>query len=336
MKTLRYLIPILVAVIVLAASQALSSSTVSYSAVSSVNHAITAEAISDSPDDKNTLILDDMFADKQWAITNMGISDLWQITMGSEDVLIAILDTGIDKNHEDLRGKVKAEINFTDTPEANDVHGHGTHIAGIIAAEDNSIGIIGLAPNCRLLNVKVADDRGRCNVLNLVKGIIWAVDNGAKVINISIEIKETSSELEAAIDYAWENGALVVAAAGNSGSQDPVYPAYYKNCISVTAIKQDNSLSPLSNRGSWIDLAAPGYRIYSTLPGDSYGFETGTSFASAHVSGAAALLFTIVNDSNDNGFLNDEVLAMIKASCQEIAVDGNSLDFIDISKIVVQ
>jgi subtilisin family serine protease len=83
-------------------------------------------------------------------------------------------------------------------------------------------------------------------------------------------------------------------------------------------------------------LAAPGYRIYSTLPGDSYGFETGTSFASAHVSGAAALLFTIVNDSNDNGFLNDEVLAMIKASCQEIAVDGNSLDFIDISKIVVQ
>lgn len=328
--------PILATVIILATSQVVLGKTDSYNAVSSERPAIVAQVIPASPDDENILISDDKFADEQWALKSMGISGLWQVTMGNDEVLVAILDTGIDKNHEDLMGKVKAEINFTDTPDAGDVHGHGTHIAGIIVAENNNIGIIGLAPDCRLLNVKVADDRGRCDVNNLVKGIIWAVDNGANVINISIEIKETSPELEAAINYAWENGAVIVAAAGNSGSQDPVYPAYYQNCISVTAIKEDMSLSPLSNKGNWINIAAPGYKIYSTLPGDSYGFETGTSFASAHVSGVAALLFTMVNDTNNNGFLNDEVLGIIEDSCDEIVQDGASWGFIDVSQIVNQ
>ncbi|MFH1662824.1 MAG: S8 family serine peptidase [Chloroflexota bacterium] len=336
MKTLKYSIPILVTVIILATSQVVSGKTESYSTISSVRHEIASQVIETSHNNEYTLIPDDKFSDKQWALASLGISGLWQITMGSEEVLVAILDTGIDKNHEDLRGKIKAEVNFTDTPDADDIHGHGTHIAGIIAAENNDIGIIGLAPDCRLLNIKVADDRGRCDVQNLVKGIIWAVDNGASVINISIEIKENSPELEAAIDYAWKNGALVVAAAGNSGSQNPVYPAYYQNCIAVTAVKEDNSLSPLSNRGSWVDLAAPGYQIYSTLPGDSYGYETGTSFASAHVSGIAALLFTIVIDSNGNGFLNDEVLTIIKDSCKEIVPDGTGWGYIEISQIVAQ
>ncbi len=200
--------------------------------------------------------------------------------------------------------------------------------------DDEGLGIIGVAPDGRLLNVKVADDRGRCEVADLVEGIIWAVDNGAKVINISIEIKETSPDLEAAINYAWNHGALVVAAAGNSGSHEPVYPAYYKNCIAVTAVKEDNTLSPLSNTGNWVDMAAPGYKIYSTQPGDSYGFETGTSFASAHVSGIAALLFSLVTDINNNGFLNDEVLAIIEDSCQEIGIDGAGRGYIDTSQIL--
>lgn len=332
-KTLKYSIPILLAVIILATSQVVSGKTDSHNAINPVRPNTAAQVLV-PPDDENATILDDRIADKQWALRSIEIADLWQMTMGSEEVLVAILDTGIDKSHEDLSGKVKAEANFTDSPTADDIHGHGTHIAGIIAAENNDIGIIGLAPDCRLLNVKVADDRGRCEVSDLVEGIIWAVDNGAKVINISIEIKETAPDLEAAINYAWNHGALVVAAAGNSGSHEPVYPAYYQNCIAVTAVKEDNSLSPLSNKGNWVDLAAPGYKIYSTLPGDSYGFETGTSFASAHVSGIAALLFSLVTDTNNNGLLNDEVLAIIEDSCQEIGIDGAGRGYIGTSQIV--
>jgi len=282
------------------------------------------------------IVLDDQFADKQWALISIQIDSLWQLTTGSQEVLVAILDTGIDKNHEDLSGQIEAEINFTDSPTPDDVHGHGTHIAGIIAAQNNSIGIVGLAPGCRLLNVKVADDRGRCQVSDLVEGIIWAVDNGANVINISIEIKESSPELEEAIEYAWKRGAVVVAAAGNSGSQTPVYPAFYDNSIAVAAIKEDKSLAPLSNQGDWIDLAAPGFQIYSTLPGNSYGFETGTSFATAHVSGIAALLFTVVTDTNSNGFINDEIRAIIESGCSEIDIGDVGRGCIDADKIMVQ
>jgi len=330
MKTLKFTIPIFIAIGILGTSQVVFGIPIPDNIDNSVPPTIAAQ-IQSQP-----IVLDDQFADKQWALTSIRISSLWQLTTGSQDILVAILDTGIDKNHEDLGGQIEAEANFTDSPTPDDIHGHGTHIAGIIAAKDNSIGIVGLAPGCRLLNVKVADDRGRCQVSNLVEGIIWAVDYGANVINISIEIKESSPELEEAIEYAWKRGALVVAAAGNSGSQTPVYPAFYDNSIAVAAIKEDKSLAPLSNQGDWIDLAAPGFQIYSTLPDNSYGFETGTSFATAHVSGIAALLFNIVTDTNGNGHLNDEVIAIIEASCQEIGISGVGLGCIDADKIMVQ
>ena len=260
---------------------------------------------------------DDKFLNKQWAIESMGLQVLWAITTGSPDITVAVLDTGIDQDHEDLAGQVIGDINFTASPTSSDKYGHGTHVAGIIAAKSNDFGVVGVAPDVKLLNVKVADDRGRCQISDLVEGIIWAVDNGANVINISIEIKESSPELEGAIQYAWERGAIIVAAAGNDSNQEPVYPAYYEDCIAVAALKADNGLAPLSNWGDWVELAAPGYKIYSTLPGNEYGMETGTSFATAQVSGVAALLFSIAVDINNDGNLNDEVLAVIKASCAE-------------------
>lgn len=273
------------------------------------------------------------FIDEQWAIKSMGLPFLWSITMGSSDIVVAVLDTGIDKDHEDLSGQVIGEVNFTESSTADDIYGHGTHIAGIIAAKNNDIGILGIAPGVKLLNVKVADDRGRCNASDLAKGIIWAVDNGADIINISIEIKDPSPDLEEPIEYAWSHGVLIIAAAGNNGGQYPVYPAYYDNCIAVAAIKEDNSLAPLSNHGDWVTLAAPGFDIYSTLPNDGYGFESGTSFANAYVSGIAALLFGVVNDDNDNGKLNDEVLALIESSCQNIGITGVGQGKIDATMI---
>ena len=334
---LKITIPILLFLSILAASQAVfgvPASSIIGNSAGSANNINVVGAI--TADESQPVLIDDQFAVKQWALTSIQVDKLWQITTGGKEVLVAILDTGIDKKHEDLSGQIEAEANFTDTPTTDDIKGHGTHIAGIIAAKNNGIGIVGLAPDCRFLNVKVADDKGRCQVSSLVEGIIWAVDNGADVINISIEIKESSQDLEEAVNYAWNHGAVVIAAAGNSGSQTPVYPASYENCIAVTAVKENNSLAPLSNYGDWVDLAAPGFKIYSTLPGDSYGFETGTSFATAHVSGIAALLFTIVTDTNGNGHLNDEVIAIIEASCQETGISGVGLGSIDAGNIIFQ
>jgi thermitase len=261
----------------------------------------------------------DPYLDRQWALSHIGISELWGTTSNGSGVLVAVLDTGIDKDHEDLSGKVSGEVNFSDSSAVTDLYGHGTHIAGIIAAcSDNGLGVVGVAPQSLLLNVKVAGDDGRCRASAIAKGIIWAVDNGAEVINVSIEIREPSAELEAAVNYAWNNGAIVIAAAGNEGSQSPVYPAAYENVIAVAATEPDDTRAMLSNYGAWVDVAAPGYDIYSTLPENEYGYKTGTSFATAYVSGLAAILFDTLSDTNGNGYLNDEVATALTSGCQEV------------------
>jgi thermitase len=261
----------------------------------------------------------DPYLDKQWALSHIQIDKLWQSTSGGSGVLVAVLDTGIDSGHEDLYGKVVGEVNFSNSPVADDLYGHGTHIAGIIAAYiDNGLGVVGVAPQSQLLNVKVAEDDGHCRASAIAEGIIWAVDNGAEVINVSIEIREPSAALDAAVSYAWENGAIVIAAAGNEGTQSPVYPAYYENVIAVAATGPDDTRATLSNYGQWVEVAAPGYDIYSTLPGNEYGYKTGTSFATAYVSGLAAILFDTLTDANDNGYLNDEVAAALADGCQQV------------------
>ena len=281
-------------------------------------------------------IPNDPYFDQQWALNKISIFQLWQITTVKEEIVVAVLDTGIDPDHQDLNGLIVAEADFTDSSSPNDIHGHGTHVAGIIAAKNDDIGIVGAAPGCRLLNAKVADDVGRCQALSLAEGIIWAVNNGASVINISLEIREPSPQLEEAVNYAWNRGSIIIAAAGNNGSQSPVYPACYKNCIAVAAVNQDDNLAPLSNYGDWVDVAAPGFDIYSTLPNNSYGYKTGTSFATAYVSGMAALLFNVVTDTNGDGRLNDEVRTAIETGCQEIGISGVGRGQIDAGKATAQ
>ena len=262
------------------------------------------------------LVITELSIKEPPTITEIEVSRLRQLTTVNLETTVAVLDTGIDRDHEELDGQVAAETNFSKSFAPDDIHGHGTHVAGIIAAKDNGLGIVGVAPGCLLLNVKVADDTGICLALALAKGIIWAVDNGANVINISIELREPSPKLENAINYAWSQGSLIIAAAGNHGSEAPTYPAFYENCLAVAASGSDNNLAPLSNHGDWVDVAAPGLDIYSTLPGNDYGYKSGTSFACAYVSGIGALLLDIVTDTNNNDQLNDEVRALIEAGLQ--------------------
>jgi thermitase len=252
----------------------------------------------------------DPYLSKQWALR--GIPAL-SINRDSTEVLVAILDTGIDERHEDLAGRVVASINFSGSQTASDVNGHGTHVAGIIAAiTDNSVGVAGIAPNARLLNVKVVDDNGVVWSSTVARGIIWAVDNGAKVINMSLVIPTSSPALEQAIDYAWSKGVVLVASGGNNIKSIPVYPAYYPEVIAVAATDVGGNLWSKSNYGDWVDAYAPGVDIYSTLPGNSYGYQSGTSMAAAYVAAVAALALTTVTDANGDGQVNDEVATLLK------------------------
>ena len=270
----------------------------------------------DAPDDgaalQTTYSLDDCCLAERWGVSRVEAPRAWQVTRGDQSVVVAVLDTGISKDNQDLADRVVTEVNFTDSPTSDDVYGHGTHIAGTIAA---------IAPECRLMNVKVADDRGRSEAPVVARGIVWAVDHGARVINISLCMR-ASPELEEAINYAWSQGAIIIAAAGNQGGSEPVYPAYYSNCLAVAGTNKSDSLALLSSHGYWVDVAAPGFNIYSELPQNQYGYRTGTSTAAAHVSGVAALIFSVAEDSSGNGMANDEVRWAIENSCTPIMGDG--------------
>lgn len=265
----------------------------------------------------NLTALNKEYVVRQWALYSLDVFDLWELSHEGTEVIVAVLDTGIDCNHEDLKGKVIASENFTDSDTVLDINGHGTHVAGIIAAyADNMSGIAGVAPDCFLLNVKVADDQGFVFTKSVAEGIMWAVDNGANIINISLAFHQSSTELCQAIDYAWAKGVLVVAAAGNTEQGTIIYPAYYDNVLAVTSTGESGSLAPLSNYAEWVDVAAPGVNIYSCLPDNSYGYKSGTSFATGHVSGIAALFYSTVMDVNNNGFINDEVRESVERFCQ--------------------
>ncbi|MDH4269853.1 MAG: S8 family serine peptidase [Dehalococcoidia bacterium] len=320
MKKLKYLAIVLTLVEVilvaglvydvLAARESASAS--SYLPVYDVAPADNGDSSSYGTSPQTTYSLDDSYLADRWGISKIEAPQAWQITRGDHSVTVAVLDTGINKDNQDLADRVVAEVNFTGSPTSDDLYGHGTHMAGTIAA---------IAPECRLMNVKVADDTGKCDPSVVARGIVWAVNHGAKVINLSLAMV-ASPELEEAVNYAWSQGAVLVAAAGNKGTSEPSYPAYYDNCLAVAGTNENNALALLSSYGEWVDVAAPGFNIYSELPENQYGYKTGTSAAGAHVSGVAALVFSVAEDTNGNGMANDEVRRAIENSCTPIAVDG--------------
>jgi len=266
---------------------------------------------------------DDPWFANQWGMVKIQAPQAWDVTTGGSQINIAILDTGVDLDHLDLASKIVSNINFSSSPTVDDVDGHGTHVAGIVGAiTNNGIGVAGLGYRATIMSVKVLGDTGSGAYSAIASGIIWAADHGADIINMSLGGSSASSTLESAINYAWSKGVVVVAAAGNNGNSVPFYPAYYTNCIAVAGTDSLDKLAGWSNYGDWVDVAAPGVNIVSTLINSGYGYKSGTSMASPHVAGLAALVSTVVSDANGNGKLNDEVRARIEGNCDDIGVSG--------------
>jgi thermitase len=224
----------------------------------------------------------------------------WDETQGDESVVIAILDTGVDREHSELDGKlVSPGRDFVnDDFDADDDHWHGTHVAGIAAAEtNNGDGIAGVSWNSKVLPVKVIDSTGEGYHSWLIDGIVWATDNGAKVINLSLVGDVDDPALRDACRYAYEQGVLIVASAGNEAAT-VLYPAAYDAYVlAITATDYNDEWADFSNAGPQVDAAAPGVYILSAVPQESVGeeylpylFASGTSQAAPHAAGLGALI----------------------------------------------
>jgi thermitase len=310
------------------------------------------------PDELATAATDDQYFDRQYALQNVGQAftntadtltiatgkadadvdavEAWKITTGS-GVKVAILDTGVANVHDDIASQVVGYANFVsadtkEDPKANpeDRYGHGTHVAGIVAAKaNNTIGVAGVCPDCSILDVKVLNDSGSGSSSVIANGISWAASNGAKVINMSLGLRVSSRTLEAAVNDAWNKGVVIVAAAGNAGTQAKIYPGAYPNVIAVAATDNNDAKASFSTYGKWVDVAAPGVNVYSTFPnhefqlgtqnGRSQGYDiaSGTSMASPIVAGVAALAW-----SSHTGATNTSVRANVESTADNIKGTG--------------
>ncbi|MDP9888350.1 S8 family serine peptidase [Pseudarthrobacter enclensis] len=261
--------------------------------------------------------------------------EAWNTTTGS-GIKVAVLDSGVASDNPDIAPKVVARANFSSSatkagdPVAEDYYGHGTHVAGNVAATvNNTIGVAGVCPGCTILAGKVLDDNGVGSSSALANGINWAVSNGAKVINMSLGVR-ASRTLETAVNNAWNKGVVLVAAAGNGGNQTKIYPGAYANVIAVGATDNNDLKASFSTYGaSWVDVAAPGVNVYSTFPNhpfvlatqnnrsQGYDVGNGSSMSSAIVAGAAALAW-----SSHSGATNASVRADIESTADKVAGTG--------------
>ncbi len=246
------------------------------------------------------LDVDDPLTIDQYSLDQMRVRDAWSLSTGGSNV-VAVLDTGVQANHPDLMGRVLTGYDFVnDDTNAADDNGHGTWVAGIIAATANDdYGIAGISWTDKILPVKIMNSSGSGSSSDLTAGIIWAADRGAEVINMSVGGFPYSQYVQDAVNYAWGKGSILVAAAGNNNRDESFYPASFTNVISVSATQLNDEFSHWSSYGPAVDVSAPGSSVLTTnciasvCPHPEWGSHTyisGTSFATPNVVGVVALL----------------------------------------------
>jgi thermitase len=270
---------------------------------------------------ESTLAPNDPSYPNQWHLARIATPGAWDITTGSSGVIIAVLDTGIDTQHPDLPNILPGK-NFIDG--SNNIYdngvnsGHGTAVAGTAAAAgNNGIGVSGVSWKNSIMPLVVIDLSAYSPYSVIAAAINYAADHGAKVINMSLAGSSYSSTLQNAVNYAWNKGAVIVAAAANNASSTPMYPAALDNVLAVSATDNYDKPASFTNFGNWIDVAAPGVSIRTTMLGGGYGNWNGTSFATPQVAGLAALIFS----ANAN-LTNAQVVDIIKKNADDLGSAG--------------
>jgi subtilisin family serine protease len=243
----------------------------------------------------STTIPNDALWKEQWGPARVLAPKVWDSTKGSPSVVVAVVDTGVDYSHPDLQGVFVPGFDLVNNDaDPRDDQGHGTAVAGVIAARtQNRVGQAGMCWKCSVMPVKVLDRNGSGPTSTIAAGIVWAVNHGAQVINLSLGGAGTTQVLQDAVSFAASKGVLVLAAAGNSGSTTKFYPAAYPSVVSVGATQEDDTLYSWSNRGAdWVQVAAPGCDT-APVRGEGYGNFCGTSAATPVVSGIAGLALSL-------------------------------------------
>lgn len=280
---------------------------------------------------------DRLYAKYQWNLPAIETIPGWDVNRGSADVLVAVVDTGVDTSHPDLKGRTVAGTNIVNkNSDPIDDVGHGTHVAGIVSAlVNNGEGVAGISWYNKIMPVKVLDNTGAGTTYSVAQGIIWAADNGAKIINMSLGNYAESQFLHDAIRYAFDRDVVLIAASGNDNTERPGYPAAYPEVFAVAATDSQRQKASFSNYGDYIDVAAPGVNIASTYPDNQYAALSGTSMASPHVTALAALI------RSANPLLkNTEVMDIMRQTAIDIGDKGKDKYYgygqIDIVKALTQ
>jgi thermitase len=227
---------------------------------------------------------------KQWGPAKVQAPKMWDRNTGGTSTIVAIVDSGADMDHPDLAANLLPGFDVGDNdPNPEDVVGHGTHCCGIAGAVgNNSIGVAGMGWKHKIMPIRI--ESSTTGAFNAAAGIVYAADHGASVVSMSFRVG-ASPAMNDAIDYAWGKNILLVAAAGNDGTQEMNFPASHSKVMAVASSAQDDSRSVFSNYGDWVDVAAPGEAIWSTVMGGGYDFKAGTSMACPLVAGLAGVLF---------------------------------------------
>jgi thermitase len=271
----------------------------------------------------------DSVLSQQWALRDIHAYEAWDITTGGP-ITIALLDTGVSPSHPDLQGKLlRGHDFFNNDDDASDDEGHGTYTAGVVAASsDNGTGIAGICWGCKILPVKVLGSRGQGDDATIAAGIRWAVDQGARIISMSLGGPDDTQVMRDAVNYAHEHNVLLVAASGNGQADGnlPNYPAAYPSVLAVSATTANDMVTGFSTTGGFVDISAPGVGLWSTLwtrsAGNTYGVANGTSAACPHVAGAAALALTLRPDLSA-----DQLADIVMAAADDQGAPGKDPEY---------